>query len=577
MASTSSLPQLTEGVFAHKIDHYAILGAPLFANQEDVKQAYHRTAMALRSGLVERSAAGDQATQILAKMVNPAKQILLKTADKTEYDTTLQLLGKKLSQEQPSLLRLVSPSPEIFRLIESARLQEDYTRLITALSTRTYTSLDQCGQVIHLLSQINLAYLLLSSDSGGVYRASRPLISTHSQQNSLPGPELRQEAEAYAQQAEKLIQQQQLQAALKSLNLAIRKDSTCIDFYLQRAFVQRQLGDLESARADYEQAIHLEPRHREARQGLQDILAALSAQFTQKIDTRRTTTASTPLPRSQEQPAVSPASSSPPVDFHKEARKRFQEAERLIKRGLDQEAVYHLSIAIARDPRPEYYLLRARLNRKQDYQERAQADYDQVLRLDPDHPEALKELQQLRPTPAPQSHPREEARKRYRQALELIDQELYEAAVQNLTSAISKDLNQVSYYLTRARVYRLMQEIDLARGDYDQVIQMDPRNQEALQGLQEILQLSVTSRTRSSQSPPPPRRPTLPPEEIAAQLFQQAQELMGTRQEPKAVLLLSQAINADPHNIEYHLARARLCRKLGNLETLERITITLSF
>ncbi len=162
MVSTILLPQVDQGIFPHHPDYYAVLGVPLFASDAEVKQAYRKAAMALRSGFVDRSEQAEQASHLFARLINPAKEHLGRPSQKVEYDATLRYLARKLMNRHPDLWELVSPNSSIKQLLDpTVDRPKIYVNLIEGLAPDLYTSVDHLSQRLNQLSEINLAYLLL--------------------------------------------------------------------------------------------------------------------------------------------------------------------------------------------------------------------------------------------------------------------------------------------------------------------------------------------------------------------------------------------------------------------------------
>lgn len=95
--------------------------------------------------------------------------------------------------------------------------------------------------------------------------------------------------------------------------------------------------------------------------------------------------------------------SSQPIPKPKEdpAETRYKQAMDMMERGQYKEAIKFLGFAINEKPLPEYHLRRAEAYLKQGSKGMARADYQQVLRLDPDNQEAKQGLRRVAPTGEP--------------------------------------------------------------------------------------------------------------------------------------------------------------------------------
>jgi Tfp pilus assembly protein PilF len=489
MVATAPILQFTRGLFAHKMDYYAILGVPLTATDDQIKKAYRRIAMCLRSGFVTHAEDAGQAGQIFAQVVGPAREILYKPLDKRDYDTTLELLSRKLIRQEVTLDHLSLAKDEIRILQTSSDLDTCYPHLVETLAEDLYSSLNHLlTYQLNQLSEVNLAYLLLKH---GLKVAPQPASYSVAAEdptipkpviNVSPRPDPSQAAAQHYQQAQRLIAQKQGSQALQQLQAAIGKDPNNTTYYLERARLYRQFNELDLARADYDQVIHLDGVNAEAMQGLKDILAATVA--------RRIA----PAKIAGFQPKT-PAKSDPISKHQQAARQHYEEALQLIAKKHYPIATRSLNFAISEDPyNSEYYLMRARLMRKLDQPEMARADYDQVIQLDPSNAEAMQGLRDLLlgNTPARTTMPKQipvelkpEGDLPYQRALKLIAAEYYKEALQYLGYAIDRSPNYAPYYLERARLQRKLNNLGMARGDYKKVLQLDPTHAEALQSLKE--------------------------------------------------------------------------------------------
>ncbi|NJK64516.1 MAG: hypothetical protein HC921_19130 [Synechococcaceae cyanobacterium SM2_3_1] len=102
----------------------------------------------------------------------------------------------------------------------------------------------------------------------------------------------------------------------------------------------------------------------------------------------------------------------------------------------------------------------------------------------------------------------QEAQRRFQQALNIIDAANYKGAIQYLTLAIDKDPSVLEYYLTRARIHKLLNNLGMARADYKSVLKLDPDHQEARQGLKDTQ--AATQHPQRIPHQPKPKRFTVP-------------------------------------------------------------------
>ncbi len=86
-----------------------------------------------------------------------------------------------------------------------------------------------------------------------------------------------------------------------------------------------------------------------------------------------------------------PPEESNPIE--KPGEKRFQQAKKMMQRKLYKEAIQYLNIAISTDPQnPDYFYERGLAYLKLNNAPRARQDFQKVLALSPEHPQALKKM-----------------------------------------------------------------------------------------------------------------------------------------------------------------------------------------
>lgn len=551
MAAVFAVPEFTQGVFAHHPDPYAVLGVPLSASEEQINRGFRQVAMSLRSGFVGNSEEAEQARILFAKVVTPARSLLIRAVDKAEHDAALRLkIGRVL--EGRGVEGLMPNTVEALWLCQAQEVEAEYIRLVSRLAQDLYQSPDQLVDQVHQISQLNLAYLLIQQ--GGrperpirtpAPNRSRPLSSSSTPAGAAPASapddleaptdptprspldsqgtrpvDRHRQAQQLYHKAQEWITRHHFRKAIQVLGQAIVQDPRTALYYLERARLYRRLNDLNLARADYDHVIQLEPNHGEALQGLRDILSGHISK---------------PLERSA-RPQPQP---DPPDPNRQEAQQLHQEAIALLKEKKYRPAIRVLTLALTKDPANITLLLeRARALRWINELEMARADYDQVVQQDPHHVEALQGLrdillQSLRAAQAEsveldrlKQQRQEEARVRHQQALRMIDRGQFREAIQYLTYAIDRDPDTLDYYLERARIQRQLNNKGMAYADYKRVIQIDPNHAEAQQGLAET----------KPPTPPPQKSPSAerePKSQLERILFSDISHLLPRKKDPK--------------------------------------------
>lgn len=299
MGSNSELPTINQGLARYESDYYAILGAPISAEAKQISDSYKQVCKALRVGFVGRSEEADRATRLIAKVINPAKEILCKEKERIEYDAVLKIRVERLLQQKP-LAELWPNSEKVSRLRHSPQWRTEYEDLIQQLAKEQYASLDQIADMTIQLSELNLAYLLLretgqaeqevrSPANRGSTSSTAPDVGTRSgpgsiasgQSNVVPeggakppsvSPEeaARLDADTRFKQAQQMIDNKQYREAVKFLTIAINKSPMEARFYALRGIAQLRQGNRTMAKEDLQHAYRIDPTNEEAKQGMKE-------------------------------------------------------------------------------------------------------------------------------------------------------------------------------------------------------------------------------------------------------------------------------------------------------------------
>lgn len=174
--------QIQRGLFSHDfVDHYALLGMPLYSDAKEIRKGYLKIARLLHPDSGALASAQDKqfAEQILSKLINPAWECLSQEKSKTEYDLLLKLKGQAYVKDSQVTENL---SPVAQSLLDKPDVELEYQALIQALKAKQFENLSQCEEVSAQLSELNLVYLLKnegrSTASGHFQRPAPPTEPT---------------------------------------------------------------------------------------------------------------------------------------------------------------------------------------------------------------------------------------------------------------------------------------------------------------------------------------------------------------------------------------------------------------
>lgn len=156
---------IQQGLFQFElIDHYAILGVPLDANFNEIRQRYLKIAYRLHPDTCRatNSVEKEQASQFFSKLVNPAYEHLSREQSRTEFRLVINQIGKGVAQHIAKTT--LSSEPAIKLAQANSNIEGAYRKLLLPLAIDEYLTLDGVYQKIAQISELNLVYLMLSED-----------------------------------------------------------------------------------------------------------------------------------------------------------------------------------------------------------------------------------------------------------------------------------------------------------------------------------------------------------------------------------------------------------------------------
>ncbi|MCL1463840.1 J domain-containing protein [Argonema galeatum] len=146
-------------------DHHAVLGVPLDAAPNDIRKRYLKISRRLHpdSCTAESEPVKQQASQLFAKLVNPAYEHLFGEQSRAEHNALLSRMGKRLVQEQN---KIEIHSEAAKKLSKSGNLDVEYKTALQSLAEKEYEALDRVLEQIAEISELNLIYLLRKATLG---------------------------------------------------------------------------------------------------------------------------------------------------------------------------------------------------------------------------------------------------------------------------------------------------------------------------------------------------------------------------------------------------------------------------
>jgi len=253
--------EISQGIYQYNShDYYAILGAPITANINQIRKSYLNIAKLLHPDSYNESRCVNlksQATQYLAKLVNPAYTFLMAEKERAEYSTILKLLAKRIIKQGEKITPI---SDAAKNLLYSPSLF-NYERAVEAIASEQYQDLDKILERTGLISELNLIYILyqegyqpepkkvVSSQAETSFNKSK--VGASPQSNN--SPTKIKIAEAY-------VAKKQWMMAIKELReyLQIDNHHSYCHSLLGLAYMNQKLDGM--AKVSFQQALQLNPQ-----------------------------------------------------------------------------------------------------------------------------------------------------------------------------------------------------------------------------------------------------------------------------------------------------------------------------
>ncbi|MEE3717789.1 DnaJ domain-containing protein [Tumidithrix elongata RA019] len=171
LASSPIVIRIDRGISQFNHDYYAALGVPITADVNLIRHMYIDIAKILHPDVYGRPLQEKEiATQYLAKMVNPAYDILMQEREREAYRAIFKLLAKRLMQK----VRNIGIKSAIAKQLLLNPNEAAYEKFVFAVADRQYKSLDKILEYTAQLSELNLVYILYREG----YRFSDPDFSS---------------------------------------------------------------------------------------------------------------------------------------------------------------------------------------------------------------------------------------------------------------------------------------------------------------------------------------------------------------------------------------------------------------
>ncbi|MCS6960859.1 MAG: DnaJ domain-containing protein [Pseudanabaenaceae cyanobacterium SKYGB_i_bin29] len=269
------LPQqlkINRGLAKYQVtDHYAVLGAPLTAEPEEIRSCFLVIAKTLHPDTFQGS---DRerllATMLFARLISPAYQLLTNDRARGEYWATLKLVVQNIKKKDEQV-EIVSPVAQKFQREFHPTF---YPRVVASLATNLYQNVNKALETVADLSEVNLIYLL-SQETITVPKKAEPITTGNSYASDPVDYDSKIRREL--QMAELFIGKKQWTDALKELKAAEKKTAESATLHYLMGVVYMNQGSLTIARSSLQRALKIDPNHQEAKKMLTEVERKMAA------------------------------------------------------------------------------------------------------------------------------------------------------------------------------------------------------------------------------------------------------------------------------------------------------------
>lgn len=255
----SQAPYLTTGLAQYGADYYAVLGVPLGATQDQIRQGYLKAAKLLHPdryiGNEERK---EEANRLFSGLVTPAYDILNRQNRRQEYDMMMRLLATKLlSATNPPL-----SASSLGGCKTKESLSTTYGQALETLAKKQYKEIAETVGVFNEISQLNLAYLLLNQKIGDEpsRQASVP-ETTSAEPTPAAAIPVKNWSDRHFERGQDFLKRKQYREAIQSFkeSLRLEPDNASVHTHLGIAFLRQ--GYPGMAKAEFQKSLTLDPKN----------------------------------------------------------------------------------------------------------------------------------------------------------------------------------------------------------------------------------------------------------------------------------------------------------------------------
>lgn len=253
---------ISQGLFQYDlIDHFAILGVSIDAEQEEIRERYLKIAYKLHPDTcrINSPTEREQTNQLLSKLVNPAYEHIGRKLSREEFRLVLTQMGRAMAKDLGKITISGEPARKLAQ--STANYELAYQKILQSLAIDQYAVLENTYEKIAQLSELNLVYLILTEGLGNRKTTPKVFISQgSSQQSETPTKAKESPIEAYIRRAQAYLDQNNPTQALRELRDALREepDNSICHALLGLAYLQQ--NQLSMARVHINRAWQTNPK-----------------------------------------------------------------------------------------------------------------------------------------------------------------------------------------------------------------------------------------------------------------------------------------------------------------------------
>ena len=271
--------KIEQGLFRLDItDHHAILGVPVDADPDQIRQRYKLVARLLHPDTcaAETPEEKEFAKQLFSKLVSPAYSELSKSRNRAEYLVLLGHVGKRLAAE-PATMQITTPAAK--ELAQAgANLDSLYKNLLQKLAAKQYDSFYQVIETIAQISELNMVFLMYKERQGiktittagsANYTVAKQTTQNVPVSGNKPAESPTSPANPYLHRAEEYVSKNNLAKAILELRdaLSLEPNNSSCHSLLGIIYLKQHQGTM--AKVHITKALQLSPKDPKAVQAKQ--------------------------------------------------------------------------------------------------------------------------------------------------------------------------------------------------------------------------------------------------------------------------------------------------------------------